>query len=85
MKKLSLETKFSRLGSVVKENGSQRNNGAIRAKQALSGVPTSDPARDTEAALVDLLVDLRHLCDSLGLGFAECDRVAHALYVEELK
>jgi len=34
--------------------------------------------------IIYALCDLRHLCDREGLGFAEQDRAAHALYLEEL-
>lgn len=38
---------------------------------------------DTETGVVDLLADLRHFCDSVGLDFDNCDRIAIGHYAEE--
>ena len=38
---------------------------------------------DEPEAITDLLSDLRHLCDALGLDFAELDRIAYRHYIEE--
>jgi len=40
---------------------------------------------DPEACITDLLADLRHLCDVLGLDFADLDEGAYGHYVEERK
>lgn len=37
-----------------------------------------------ETALVDLLSDIRHFCDSRGLNLADIDRVAHNHYTCEV-
>lgn len=34
--------------------------------------------------VVDMLTDLRHLCDGQGLDFGECDRIAHNNYLPEM-
>ena len=34
--------------------------------------------------VVDMLTDLRHLCDVQGLDFGECDRIAHNNYLPEM-
>ena len=38
---------------------------------------------DPEACIADLLADLRHLCDALGLDFADLDERAYGHYVDE--
>lgn len=43
----------------------------------------NDAQADPAAAIRDALCDLRHLCDGLGLDFAEMDRLARGYYVEE--
>lgn len=37
-----------------------------------------------ERAIVDVLSDIRHLCDREGLSFGEVDRKAYAHYATEL-
>ena len=34
--------------------------------------------------VVDMLTDLRHVCDVQGLDFGECDRIAHNNYLPEM-
>jgi hypothetical protein len=34
--------------------------------------------------VVDMLTDLRHLCDGQGLDFGECDRIAYQNYLPEM-
>lgn len=36
-----------------------------------------------EAYIIDMLADLRHLCDTLRLDFASCDKAAYMYYVKE--
>ncbi|MFA5183185.1 MAG: hypothetical protein WC405_17855 [Syntrophales bacterium] len=38
---------------------------------------------DTEACITDMLTDLRHLCDALGIEFHACDRIAYTHYTAE--
>ncbi len=38
---------------------------------------------DLEDVVVDILTDLRHLCDAEGLDFAQHDRTAYQHYLEE--
>lgn len=37
----------------------------------------------TKANIIDMLADLRHLCDLSDLVFADCDRIAYRYYVPE--
>jgi len=53
-----------------------------RARSALCSA--YDPYQEGKDALVDLLADLRHYCDSHGWDFADADRVAHDHYLIEL-
>lgn len=72
---------------------------AVRALRALRGTAPSsrdvlyydhgrrktDPDNNcAEAGIIDLLTDLRHLCDSLNFDFAEFDRQAYRHYSAEL-
>lgn len=36
-----------------------------------------------EENVIDMLTDLRHLCDAKGWNFAELDRIAYRYYVPE--
>ena len=38
---------------------------------------------DPETVITDMLADLRHLCDAVGLEFHACDRMAYAHYTDE--
>jgi len=52
------------------------------AKRALMlSYEKADAEPDT--CIADLLADLRHLCDRLGLDYAKLDRRAHGHYTEE--
>lgn len=42
------------------------------------------PNQSLDEGIIDLLADLRHLCDAEGLDFAELDRMAHDHYKVEL-
>lgn len=45
---------------------------------------TYDEGRGVTATnIVDMLTDLRHLCDAEGLNFADCDRIAREHYRPE--
>lgn len=37
-----------------------------------------------DAAVIDLLTDLRHFCDARGYDLGNCDRIAHDHYLVEL-
>jgi hypothetical protein len=41
-------------------------------------------APDWRATVSDALTDLRHLCDTHGLDFGDCDRSAYEHYLAEL-
>lgn len=53
----------------------------VIAKRAL--LAAYENGDDPEAAIADLLADLRHHCDGLRLDFAELDRAAYRHYAEE--
>ena len=56
---------------------------AIIAKRALIAAYNEENEPDT--CIVDLLADLRHLCDALGyLDFADLDKQAYAHYAHEV-
>ena len=38
----------------------------------------------TGSNVVDMLTDLRHLCDAEGLNFSQCDRIARQHYAPEV-
>lgn len=40
-------------------------------------------AADWQATVTDALSDLRHLCDTYGLDFGDCDRAAYGHYIAE--
>lgn len=54
---------------------------AITAYAKRTGMYRTEPL---EAVIGDVLADLRHLCDALGLNMGEIDAQAHRRYVEEL-
>lgn len=59
-----------------------------RALHTLKVYTEIDPKRDfytheIEEGISDLLSDIRHLCDSMNIDFAKCDRRAYYNYVEE--
>ncbi len=51
------------------------------AKRAL--LAAYDEANDPQASLIDLLADLRHLCDRMDWDFAKLDRAAYPRYAAE--
>jgi hypothetical protein len=53
---------------------------AMRTYAETTGV--SDEA--VELVIRDMLGDMRHLCDSLGLSYSELDRRAHSSYRSEI-
>lgn len=54
----------------------------IIAKRALHAAYREE--NDPETRIVDLLADLRHLCDRLRLDFGDLDGQAHYHYLEDL-
>jgi len=56
---------------------------ADHAQAALDAL-AMNPDPNTNDAIVDLLADLRHACDLLGLDYAELDRIALSYYRQEL-
>ena len=71
----------------VPDNLPDENPGLYRliiAKRALcAGYEAGE--EDPEASIGDLLADLRHLCDALGLDFGELERRGYGYYVAELE
>lgn len=62
----------------------QNEKRAARAKRALCHVYGRAEVRlEPECAVIDILTDLRHFCDSARLAFGELDRIAHGHYVSE--
>jgi hypothetical protein len=59
-----------------------RKRGAIIAKRAL--VAGYGEESEPETCIVDLLADLRHICDAIGADFGELDGMAYRHYSEEL-
>jgi len=55
----------------------------IRIKRAI--LAGYDSEYEMPMPVVDVLIDLRHLCDAMDLDFADCDRVAYDHYIEELE
>ena len=53
-----------------------------RAERAQIAVDLQEEGGDT--GIVDLLANLRHLCDREGLDFAELDSMAYAHYIAEM-
>ena len=51
------------------------------AKRAL--LAAYDEAADPQGSLIELLADLRHLCDRMGWDFARLDREAYPRYADE--
>jgi len=69
---------------------SKKRTNADRAETAAKGVRAACKDRGDcitidQDSLMDLLADLRHLCDRDGLDFAECDRTAQDYYVGDLE
>ena len=58
------------------------NYRAHNAKRSIMAT-YEDADSDVGAAIVDLLADIRHLCDKIGLDYADHDRVAYNHYIEE--
>jgi len=55
----------------------------IRAKRALIASYEEATDDDPEFAIGDLLADLRHLCDRLGISYDVCDDRALDYYQDE--
>ena len=54
---------------------------ALAKRALMAGYESAED--DPADALCDLLADLRHLCDALGLDYAAADRTAYQYYLEE--
>lgn len=62
--------------------GSTPRTRAASLKKALVGLYEDGKGAEKEN-IIDILSDLRHLCDSLNLNYADCDRIAYGHYVLE--
>lgn len=69
------------IGEIPEPEPPRYKHGQTVAKRALLAATEDD---DPEDAIVDLLADLRHLCDALGLSMADLDKRAHSHYLAEL-
>jgi hypothetical protein len=56
---------------------------ADHARRALDALALNPDPNNTDA-VIDLMADLRHACDLLGLDYAELDRIALSYYRQEL-
>lgn len=63
-------------------NGKRRALSSIIAKRALKAA--YDEENDPETTIIDMLADLRHLCDRLRFEFADLDSQAQSHYVKEV-
>lgn len=64
----------------------QRPINKARAAKLANGLKAAgyEGATDWAATVTDALCDLRHLCDTHGLDFGDCDRLAYDHYLPEL-
>ena len=58
---------------------------ALFAKKALKLYFVTNNKEEDASVILDLLADLRHLCDELGLDFGEIDKFARRQYLAELE
>lgn len=65
----------------IPESGEPAAYSCCIAKRAL--LAAYDETNDPQASVVDLLADLRHLCDRMGWDFAKLDREAYPRYADE--
>ena len=42
-----------------------------------------DGQPDIRPAVIDLMIDVHHLCDKLGIDFSQVENVAYAHYIDE--
>ena len=69
-------------GRNLADTMSKRKLSSIIAKRAL--VAAYNEENDVETCIVDLLADLRHLCDTIGLPFYDLDKQAYVHYSAEV-
>lgn len=60
----------------------QKHQNQERAERAQMAVDMQEEGG--EPGIVDLLANLRHLCDREGLDFSNLDRMAYQHYIEEV-
>lgn len=64
------------------ETRTKRQRCSIIAKRALTAA--YQEGIDPKTRIMDLLADLRHICDTLGLRFFDLDHAAQENYTEEI-
>lgn len=73
------------LPSLIEDLGSggpkRRRYCAARCKTAI--IRAFGKREDPESGVIDILTDIRHLCDQVGLDFANLDRIAYNHYIAE--
>ncbi len=65
---------------MAKKANQERARRMGRVRRALSNY--DEPTLDS--AVVDILADLRHYCEAMGMDFADLDRVALGHYLAEM-
>lgn len=73
------------LATEIFDGAVRRDESAERAARVLLAIYPSYDDFTLEAAVQDVLTDLRDLCDLLGWNFARLNRDAHATYLRELE
>jgi len=66
---------------IVNDEGTFLFNLIVVKRALRSGYEWAD--EDPETTITDILVDLRHLCDALGVDFVAVDASANTHYVRE--
>lgn len=81
-----MSTRLSQIADHARPSWPVHRQAVVRAKRALLASSTADRAEfNPGLAIADVLADLRHLCDRLGLDFARIDKQAHGHYISELQ
>lgn len=70
---------------MVKKDNNINTGRGKRIATALNRSKQYNTTKEREDAIVDVLADLRHLCDQKGWDFADLDRIAHDHYTAEVK
>ena len=65
------------------EDLSSDNPSLYRCIIAKRGLRAAYEEAELPTVIVDMLADLRHLCDALELDFAACDKIAYGHYMSE--
>lgn len=79
-----MSTRLSQIADHARPSWPVHRQAVVRVKRALLA-SSSKAELNPGLAIADMLSDLRHLCDRLGLDFAQIDRQAHGYYRSELQ